>query len=181
MVERSDVTRNRAAILAAARELIAEPGELRLSAVAKRAGVGQGTLYRHFATRDELVGALYEQEIDELVARAGVLLETQPPVAALRSWLTQLADYAKVKRGVIQAVEASVWAGLSAQTHSKLGSALGALLEAGRAAGALRDDVDPRDVILLSWFLAHVEPGEWEARVPRLLDVLLTGLTSRTP
>ncbi|MBJ7384386.1 MAG: helix-turn-helix transcriptional regulator, partial [Mycolicibacterium sp.] len=61
MAERSDAARNRALIIEAARELITEPGELKLSAVAKRAGLGQGTLYRHFATREELVRALYDR------------------------------------------------------------------------------------------------------------------------
>ena len=176
MAERSDVIRNRAAILDAARALVSEPGELRLSAVAKRAGVGQGTLYRHFADRDELLRALYEQEIDTLVALAATLLEEHEPLEALRRWFAQLAAYARVKGGVIAAVEDSVWADLSSRTHGKLGQALTGLLDAGSTAGVLRADVDPRDVILLSWFLAHVEAEEWEQRVPRLLDVLLSGL-----
>ena len=176
MAERRDVTRNRAAILDAARTLVSEPGELRLSAVAKRAGVGQGTLYRHFANRDELLRALYEQEIDTLVALAATLLDQHEPAEALRCWFAQLATYARVKGGVIAAVEDSVWADLSSQTHGKLGQALTGLLDAGSASGALRADVDARDVILLSWFLAHVEADEWEHRVPRLLDVLLSGL-----
>jgi AcrR family transcriptional regulator len=173
---RSDASRNRAAILDATRALIAEPGELKLSAVAKKAGVGQGTLYRHFATRDELVSALYAQEIDELVADAHQLVERYAPVEALERWFGRLAAYAEVKRGVIDAVESSVWADISAHTHNKLGQALSALLEAGGRAGVVREDVDARDVILLSWFLAHVKPEEWAERVPRLLDVLVKGL-----
>lgn len=176
MSERSDVARNRAAIVEAARQLIAEPGELRLSAVAKRAGVGQGTLYRHFATRDELVRALYDEEIDELVVLANALLEKHAPDDALERWFTQLAAYARVKLGVMDAVGASMWQDISAQTLGKLGEALTALLKAGREQGVLRDDVDPRDVILLSWFLAHVQDDEWADRTPRLLDVLLRGL-----
>jgi AcrR family transcriptional regulator len=178
-VVRRDVSRNRAAILDAARDLVAEPGELRLSAVAQRAGVGQGTLYRHFATRDELLGALYTQEIDDLVDKAQRLVDHHPPDEALRRWFDRLASYARVKRGVMEVVEASVWADVSAATHGKLGGALTTLLAAGADAGRLRADVDPRDVILLSWFLAHVGAGEWTDRVPRLLDVLLDGLRSR--
>ena len=165
MAERSDAARNRAMIVDAARELVAEPGELKLSLVARRAGVGQGTLYRHFATRDELIRALYEQEIDDLVA--------------LERWFAQLAAYARVKFGVIAAVEASVWQDISAQTMGKLAEALTALLDAGREQGVLRGDVDARDVILLSWFLAHVERDEWDERTPRLLSVLLDGLRVR--
>lgn len=179
MTERKDAARSRAAILDAARGLVAEPGELRLSAVARRAGVGQGTLYRHFATRDDLLRALYDDEIDELVAHAGRLLERHPPDVALERWFAQLASYARVKLGVMAVVEASVWRDISAQTPGKLGQALGMLLEAGRQRGLLRGDIDARDVILLSWFLAHVEAEEWEDRVPRLLDVLLDGMRSR--
>ena len=179
MSERRDWARNRARIIEAARELILEPGELKLSAVARRAEVGQGTLYRHFATRDELVRALYDQEIDELVALADALLTTHPPDEALQRWFTQLAAYAQVKLGVMAAVEASVWRDIGAHTLGKLGDSLNALLAAGRAKGVLRGDVDSRDVILLSWFLAHVEDDEWAERTPRLLAVLHDGLTAR--
>ena len=178
MVERTDAARNRAAIIEAARQLVTEPGELKLSAVAKRAGVGQGTLYRHFATRDELVRALYDGEIDELVGLAHALVGAYPPREALRRWFTQLAAYAQVKFGVMAAVEASVWQDIAAQTPGKLGEAVNALLAAGRDAGDVRADVDSRDVILLSWFLAHVEDHEWAERTPRLLEVLLDGLTA---
>ncbi|MEU0496069.1 helix-turn-helix domain-containing protein [Mycobacterium sp. NPDC006124] len=179
MAERSDAARNRAAIIEAARELVAGPGELKLSAVARRAGVGQGTLYRHFATRDELIRALYDHEIDDLVALAHTLLADHEPDVALEHWFAQLAAYAQVKMGVIAAVEALVWQDISAQTTGKLGEALTALLDAGRERGVLRSDVDARDVILLSWFLAHVEADEWNERTPRLLTVLLDGLRVR--
>ena len=178
MPERIDAARNRATIIEAARQLITEPGELKLSAVARRAGVGQGTLYRHFATRDELVRALYDREIDELDELAHALLESHPPDEAMRRWFDQLAAYARVKFGVIAAVDASVWHDIGAQTPGKLGGALTALLAAGREKGVLRGDVDSRDVILLSWFLAHVEDHEWAERTPRLLAVLLDGLTA---
>jgi AcrR family transcriptional regulator len=176
---RSDASRNRAAILDAARELVGRPGELHLSAIAQRAGVGQGTLYRHFASRDELLSALYTEQIDDLVELADSLVAEHAPDVALRRWFDRLADYARVKRGVIDVVESSVWADLSSTTHSKLGRALSTLLAAGASTGSLRGDVAPRDVILLSWFLAHVDADEWGERVPRLLDVLLDGLRTR--
>lgn len=179
MAERSDAARNRAVIIEAARELVAEPGGLKLSVVARRAGVGQGTLYRHFATRDELVRALYDREIDDLVALAHALLGEHAPDVALERWFAQLAEYARIKHGVIAAVEASVWQDISGQTMGKLAGALTALLEAGREQGVLRGDVDARDVILLSWFLSHVERDEWDERTPRLLRVLLDGLRVR--
>ncbi|WP_216847513.1 TetR/AcrR family transcriptional regulator [Arthrobacter sp. SLBN-53] len=177
VAERTDAARSRSAIIDAARRLVVEPGELKLSAVARAAGVGQATLYRHFATRDDLMRALYDDEIDELVVLAYALLEQQPPVAALRQWFGHLAAYARVKFGVMAAVEASVWRDIASHTPGKLGDALGALLEAGRDSGVLRADVDARDVILLSWFLAHVDADEWAERTPRLLGVLLDGLS----
>lgn len=179
---RRDASRNRTTILDAARELIAEPGELKLSAVAKHAGVGQATLYRHFATRDDLVAALYTGEIDELVISAHDLIDQHPPAEALMLWFDRLAAYAQVKRGVMDAVDSTTWAEISAHTHSKLTEAIDTLLGAGSRAGVLREDIDARDVILLSWFLAHVKPQEWGDRVPRLLDVLVSGIrTSRSP
>lgn len=179
MSERTDAARNRATIIEAARRLVTEPGELKLSAVARAAGVGQATLYRHFATRGDLMRALYDDEIDELVTLAYTLIDKHPPREALRRWFTRLAEYARVKFGVMAAVEASIWQDIAAQTPGKLSDALGALLAAGRGTGDLRDDVDPRDVILLSWFLAHVAEDEWADRTPRLLGVLLDGLTTQ--
>ena len=176
MPERKDAARSRVAILGAARELVAAREELRLSAVARRAGVGQGTLYRHFASVEELLRALYDEEIDELVALAHALVDERAADEALARWFTQLAAYAQVKLGVMAAVEASVWRDLAARTPGKLGEALGAMLAAGRAAGTVRADIDSRDVILLSWFLAHVEDEEWQERVPRLLEVVVAGL-----
>lgn len=173
---RQDASRNRAAILSAAREILGGFDELRLSAVAKRAGVGQATLYRHFPTQDALLAAVYEAEIGELVLAADRLVAEQPPVEALRAWFARLADYVRVKRGVLEAVAMSTWEDLSASTMGKLGDALGTLLDAGVASHEFREGIDPRDVILLSWFMAHVTPEEWDERVPRLLDVLVAGL-----
>lgn len=173
---RQDASRNRAAILAAAREILSGFDDLRLSTVAQRAGTGQATLYRHFSTRDALLAAVYETEISELVVAADQLVAEKPPIEALRSWFARLAEYVRVKRGILEVVEISVWKDMSASTMGKLGSALGTLLSAGASSEEFRNDIDPRDVILLSWFMSHVTAEEWDDRVPRLLDVLVTGL-----
>jgi AcrR family transcriptional regulator len=175
---RQDANRNRAAILRAAREVLSGFDEPRLSSIAQRAGVGQATLYRHFAHLDALIAAVYESEIDELVESADRLVSELAPIDALSEWFARLASYVRVKRGVMQAVDAAIWDDLSASTMTKLGDALGVLLGAGAAQGQLRPDVDPRDVILLSWCLAHVTAEEWALRVPRLLDVLVKGLAA---
>ncbi|MGZ8177665.1 TetR/AcrR family transcriptional regulator [Williamsia sp. SKLECPSW1] len=175
---RSDAERNRADIVDAARRMLVETGDVTPSRVARQAGVGQGTLYRHFADRESLIGAVYASEIDDLTAAARTLASERSPVDALRAWLVRLADYAVVKRGVMTAVSASTWSDVSSATHGLLGDAVSELLHAGRVSGDLRDDVDARDVILLVWFLSRIGPDEWEERVPRLLDVLVNGLRS---
>lgn len=177
---RSDAERNRTQILDAARALLVDDGDLTLSQVARAAGVGQGTIYRHFADRDALIGAVYTAEIDELAALARQEAAGDDAVAGLRAWLTRLADYAVVKRGVMTAVSASTWTDVSSGTHGRLGEAVSALLATGRVSGRFREDVDARDVILMTWFLTQVTPEERDDRVPRLLDVLVDGLLSRT-
>ncbi|WP_235833408.1 TetR/AcrR family transcriptional regulator [Glaciibacter flavus] len=176
---RQDASRNRAAILAAAREILSGFDDLKLSMVAQRAGIGQATLYRHFPTQDALLAAVYEAEIGELVIAADQLVREKPPLEALRSWFARLAEYVRVKRGILKVVETFVWEDMSASTMGKLGSALGTLLSAGASLEEFRHDIDPRDVILLSWFMSHVTAEEWDARVPRLLDVLVAGLQTK--
>jgi len=173
---RADAEFNRVRILEAARAQIAMPGELRLNAVAKAAGVGQGTLYRHFPTREDLLAEVYQRDVEQLIATARVLVAEQDPVEALAAWLDRLADYARVKRGVLAAVEQSVWHDLSARSHGPIGDALTVLLDAGRAAGAIRPDVDARDVILLVGYLTRLDDAEWDRRARFLLKVILDGL-----
>ncbi|MBE7162413.1 MAG: TetR family transcriptional regulator, partial [Williamsia herbipolensis] len=134
------------------------------------------TLYRHFADRDALIGAVYTAEIDDLALLARQEASGDDAVAGLRRWLARLADYAVVKRGVMTAVSASTWSDVSSTTHGRLGEAVTALLDAGRAAGDFREGIDARDVILMTWFLTQVTADEWDDRVPRLLDVLVDGL-----
>src|ERR1700739_4329668 len=94
---RSDARRNRDAILAAALEALTESPDASLNAIARRAGIANATLYRHFPTREDLVLATYEREVAKLVDAADVLLRRQPPSDALRSWVERLARYAVTK------------------------------------------------------------------------------------
>jgi len=96
-LKRSDARRNRDAILAAALEALTASPDASLNAIAKRAGVANATLYRHFPTREELVLATYEHEVRRLVDAASQLLREQPPIDALRSWVERLARYAVTK------------------------------------------------------------------------------------
>lgn len=135
-VRRADAQRNRERILRAARELVREPGELRLNAVARACGIGQGTLYRHFPTREDLLAEVYRREVDELVAAAPHLLATHQPVDALAAWFDRVAAYARVKRDVFAAVEAATGHDLAAHSLGPIGEAVELLLAAGRSAAA---------------------------------------------
>jgi len=176
---RADAAGNRARIVAAARAAVAGGGEVKLNAIARQAGVGQGTLYRHFPTRDDLLAEVYHEDVGELVAAAPALLAANEPLAALARWLDRVADYAQVKRGVFAAVEAGVSQDLAAHSLGPIGDALTALLDAGKAEGTIRPDVDARDVILLIGYLTRLEQGEWDARSRHLLQVIVDGLRTR--
>ena len=176
---RADARNNRARIVEAARDAIAAASpddELRLNAIAQKAGVGQGTLYRHFPTRADLLVEVYRHDVDELVALAGTLLLTEAPFTALVRWFDRVADYARVKRGVFAALEASVWKDLSARSLGPIGEALTLLLDAGRAVGVIRADVDAQDVITLIGFLTRLEETDWDERSRHLLTIVLDGL-----
>ena len=142
---------------------------MRLNAIARQAGVGQGTLYRHFPTREDLLAEVYREDVEELVAAAPALLADHPPLDALARWLDRVADYAQVKRGVFAAVEAGVSAGPGRAQPGPIGEALTALLDAGKADGTVRADVDARDVILLIGYLTRLDEAEWDTRARHLL------------
>ena len=132
---RADAAGNRARILVAARAEIAANPDVRLNAIAQRAGVGQGTLYRHFPTRADLLAEVYRADVDELVAAVDMLLADHEPLVALRRWFDRVAEYAEVKRGVFAALEVGTWQELSARSHGPIGDAITRLLDAGRGAG----------------------------------------------
>ncbi|MEU1888415.1 TetR/AcrR family transcriptional regulator [Micromonospora sp. WMMD987] len=173
---RVDARRNRERILQVARDLVREPGELKLNAVAKACGIGQGTLYRHFPTREDLLVEVYRHEVDDLVAAAPRLLASHPPVAALAAWFDRVAAYARIKRDVFAAVEAATWRDLAAHSLGPIGEAVELLLAAGRSAGSLRADVEARDVIVLIGWLSRLDDTELDSRGPRLLAILVDGL-----
>lgn len=180
---RSDAVANRDRIVEAARaELSRTNGavtDLKLHRVAKAAGVGQGTLYRHFPTREHLLAEVYRHELTQLVDAAGPLLAEHPPLRALTCWLQRLVEYARVKRGVMAAIEASAWRDLHSDQHQRLDDALEVLLERGRAAGEVRDDVGAAEVILLLGGLARVPEAEWDARAQPMVSVIVDGLRAR--
>jgi AcrR family transcriptional regulator len=176
---RADAQRNRDRLLEVAAHAFAAGGDVTLEAIAREAGVGIGTLYRHFPTREALVEAAYRNELDRLCDAAGDLLRVHPPEAALRIWMDRFVDYMTTKRGMKDALRAVVASGGNPFAHSRdrMVEALGLLLRAGTAAGTLRPDADASDLLagLSGVSLAAGEPGQ-RAQAGRLLDLLVDGL-----
>ncbi|RSD14055.1 TetR/AcrR family transcriptional regulator [Amycolatopsis eburnea] len=177
---RSDAVANRDRIVEAARAELSESNgatdDLKLHRVAKAAGVGQGTLYRHFPTREHLLAEVYRAELTQLVGTVTPLLAEHAPLDALSRWLDRLVEYARVKRGVMAAIEVAAWQDLYASQHERLDDALETLLEQGKAAGQIRDGVDAADVILLLGALSRIPEADWAERAPRIVAVIVDGL-----
>ena len=180
---RKDAARNREKLLAAAVGLFAERGtEGSLEEVAKRAGVGIGTLYRHFPTRDALVEAAYRNEVAQLRAAADELLAELPPDAALEAWMRRFVDYGTAKRGMRDALQSIAGGGadLFADTRGQVTEAVAVLLRAGAEAGTLRADVEPEDVLRAMGAIWMVSEGdEFPEQAMRILRLVLDGLRYR--
>jgi AcrR family transcriptional regulator len=177
---RADARRNRDRLLdAAVRAFSQDAADVTLDAIAKEAGVGIGTLYRHFPTREALVEAAYRNELARLCDAAADLLATMPPDAALRTWMDRFVGYMTTKRGMADALRALIASGGNpyAQSRDRMTAAVTTLLEAGAAAGTVRSDVLPGDVLtsLSGVTLAAGAPDQ--AR--RMLDLLMDGLRYR--
>ena len=180
---RADARRNREKLLAAAVELFAERGtEGSLEEVAKRAGVGIGTLYRHFPTRDALVEAAYRNEVAQLRAAADELLTELPPDRALEAWMGRFVEYGSAKRGMRDALQSIAGAGseLFADTRGQVVEAVAVLLRAGAEADSLRADVEAEDVLRAMGAIWMVADGEdFSEQAMRVLRLVLDGLRYR--
>jgi AcrR family transcriptional regulator len=176
---RPDAAQNRTRIVEAARAALAESDHVHLNEIAKRAGVGQGTLYRNFPNREALLAEVYRRDVEELVAAAPALLAEHEPVEALRLWLDRVIDYAEIKRGVLAALEPAAWQDLVDHSHNPIEGALGHLMDAGKAAGSLRADVDAHGVLLLIAYLGRLDRDKWESAARPLMNVILDGLSRR--
>lgn len=181
---RADARRNRERLLAVARDAFtASDGKATLDAIAREAGVGIGTLYRHFPTREALVEAIYAAELDAVVTSAPALLSTLPPEAALRAWMDRYAAFFAAKRGISETLRAG-WASGSIATpatRERLTEAIAVILDAGVRAGSLRADVDPEVVtmMLLGVFLSTTA-GNSPELTARLLDLAVDALRPTT-
>ena len=182
---RADAQRNRDRVLAVAVRAFSGDGpDVTLESIARDAGVGIGTLYRHFPTREALVEAVYRNELARLCDAAADLLRAGPPDQATRAWMDRFIDYMITKRGMADALRALIASGGDpfAQSRGRLLGAITMLLAAGAAAGAIRNDVEPGDVLasLSGVSLAAGEPAQRD-QARRMLDLLMDGLRYRPP
>jgi AcrR family transcriptional regulator len=178
---RADAQRNRDQILSAATRAFTECGlEATLEGIAKDAGVGIGTLYRHFPTRCALIEAAYRHELAAVCDAAPELLAKLPPAEALRAWMDRFIDYMGRKLGMADALRAVIASGANPYAQSKdlLVGAIQPILDAGAASGDLRADVSADDV-LAGISGVGLSAGERREQAGRLLDLLLDGLRPR--
>jgi AcrR family transcriptional regulator len=176
-VLRADAQQNRDRILAVAHKSLAADSNASLNSIAKKAGVGPGTLYRHFPNREALVLAVYRHDVQQLAELAPALLERYPPLQALRLWFERLAHYGRIKHGLAGVLHAATSDGLAGETYGPVIGALTALLDACEQSGATRPGLDPDDVLLLMGFLWRIDPSsDAEKRISGLLDIVIDGL-----
>jgi AcrR family transcriptional regulator len=177
---RADGERNRAHVLATARTVFTEKGSgASLEEIARAAGVGIGTLYRHFPTRDALVEAVYRNEIERLAEAAARFAETHSPVEALRAWMRLFIDHMATKQVMAEALN-SIMGGTSAlyaTSGDQVKAALSRLIDSAVAAGDIRLDLDPLDLLRAIAGVASASPNpDWEEGAKRLVDILIAGV-----
>ena len=179
---RADAQRNRERILEVAKEAFTRSGaNTSLDEIAKEAGVGPGTLYRHFPTRDVLLEAVYRTEVEKLAAAERKFAQTMPPVEALRAWMLLFVDYIAAKKIIAPALNtlvggpSKVIEASAAQTHE----AIRALVKRAINSGDIRRDLDPVDLLKALVGVSYVSASpDWRQSARRLVDILVTG--SRT-
>jgi AcrR family transcriptional regulator len=176
---RTDAQRNRERILEVAKEAFARAGaNTSLDDIAKQAGVGAGTLYRHFPTRDELLEAVYRTEVDKLAAAQRQFAETLPPVEALRAWLLLFVDYIATKQIIAPALN-TLPGGASKvfeASYAQVWEAIRALVKRAVKSGDIRKDLDPIDLLRALVGVANVAANpDRRQSARRLVDILVIG------
>jgi AcrR family transcriptional regulator len=180
---RADAVRNRERVLEAAKEVFSAGGAgASLEAVARAAGVGIGTLYRHFPTREALYEAVFRREVQQLADLAEQLKQEARPIDALRHWMRSNVTFVATKKGMAAALALVAYKNseLFSFGYDRLSRAVGGLLDRAVAAREIRDDISPEDFIraLAGMCYMNDQPG-WQASVLRLVDVFIDGLRIR--
>ena len=176
---RADAERNRDRILEVAKDAFTKFGaEASLDEIAKQAGVGAGTLYRHFPSREALIEAVYRTEVEKLAAAERNFAETMPPIEALRAWMTLFVDYIAAKK-IIAPVLNTLLGGASKvfeSSHTQIWDAIRALVKRAIKSGDIRKDLDPIDLLRALIGVSNVATGaDWQQSAKRLVDILITG------
>ncbi|MGH1550389.1 TetR/AcrR family transcriptional regulator [Leifsonia poae] len=176
-ITRADAQRNRARILEVAAQAFREDTDASLNQIAKRAGVGAGTLYRHFPTREALLLGVYKEEIDALERSVGPLLAEQEPLDAFRTWSRDLAALVRIKHGLGDALATPAAQAVIDATYAPVTAAIGALLDAAVAHGDIGPGADAGDVLLLLSALWRVPEGEAGlVQADRILEMVVGSL-----
>jgi AcrR family transcriptional regulator len=177
---RADGLRNRERLVEAAKAGFADVGsDVSLDEIARRAGVGIGTLYRHFPTRDAIVEAVYRREVGRLAGSATRLLGSLSPGDALHEWMRLFVDYVATKKVIASALGSMVGgvSALYASSGAQITDAMSLLVERASANGDIRPDVDPADLLrALVGITYGAASAGWQASALRLIDILMDGL-----
>ena len=176
---RSDAQRNRERILEVAKQVFTRRGaDASMGEIARRAKIGPGTLYRHFATRDDLLATIYITEVEKLAAAQKKLSAELPPIEALRAWLLVFIDYIAAKKIIAPALNAMAGgpSRVFQQTTQVMHEAANALASHAIASGDLRLDVDPIDLMRAIYGLSTAgSADDWPAKARKFVDILLQG------
>jgi AcrR family transcriptional regulator len=176
---RADAQRNRERILEVAKEEFTRLGaNASLEEIAKRAGVGPGTLYRHFPTREELLVAVYRSEMEKLAAAERTFADSMPPVEALRAWLLLFVDAVETKQIIAPVLNALVGdpKKVFEASYAQMHEALRALVKRAIQGGDIREDLDPIDLLRAIVGVANVSASpDWQQSARRLVDILIAG------
>jgi len=177
--QRADAQRNRERILDVAKQAFTRWGaETSLDDIAKESGVGPGTLYRHFPTRDALLKAVYQSELEKLAAAEGKLAKELPPIEALRAWLLLFVDAIGTKKLIAPALNSLVSDPKKAfeSSYVQIHRAIRALVKRAMDSGDIRKDLDPIDLLRALVGVCNVASSpDWQQSAKRLVEILITG------
>jgi AcrR family transcriptional regulator len=176
---RADAERNRDRLLEVAKEAFTRSGgNASLDDIAKQAGVGAGTLYRHFPTREALIEAVYRTGVEKLAAAERNFAETMPPIEALRAWMLLFVDHIATKKIIAPALNSLVGghSKVFEASYGQIWEAIRALVKRAIQSGDIRKDLDPIDLLRALIGVSHVASSpDWQQSARRLVDILITG------
>lgn len=176
---RADAVRNRERLLEAAKAAFTRDGaDASLDEIARRAGVGAGTLYRHFPTRDALIEAVYQSEVEKLAAAESRFAAEMAPMDALRAWMLLLVDYIAAKHIIAPALNSVVGGPyrLYEGSRSQIQGVMDRLVKRAKKSGEVRRDLDPADLLHALIGISHVRSGaDWQQSARRLVNILIQG------